>query len=77
MASLRCLAPKLIFGLQERIIDIHAFTRAATLKAWAGLVEEKAVPLSRLQDLTTAAVDRLKDKAAAPRKTALTVCVPL
>ena len=57
--------------LQERVRDVHAFTRAAVLRAWLHLAEKDALPIERYHDVTAIVVDRLRDKSAITRKAAI------
>ena len=59
--------------LAERVLDAHAFTRSATLKAWASVVEGRALPLARLPRVLTLASGRLLDKASIVRRSACSV----
>ena len=64
--------------LQERVYDSNSYTRAATQRAFAMLVERGCLPLSRIQGVAALAADRLRDKAAGVRKAAMQlVCVLL
>jgi hypothetical protein len=56
--------------LADRCYDVHAITRAATLKTWLSLVLSGVIPLDRLQRVTALAVERLRDKGALVRKAA-------
>jgi condensin complex subunit 1 len=57
--------------LEERVHDVHAFTRSKVLQTWQSLVEAKAVPLAFLPSVTKSAVSRLDDKSANVRRNAL------
>lgn len=57
--------------LQERIFDVHAYVRSAVVKAWIQLVEDGALPLTRIHPVMVLTVDRLHDKAAVVRKMSL------
>jgi condensin complex subunit 1 len=59
--------------LTERAHDVNSFTRAAVLKAWVVLCENRALPLLRVQGAALLAVDRLKDKTQIVRKAAMQV----
>uniref|UniRef100_A0A7S3ENE7 Condensin complex subunit 1 n=1 Tax=Rhodosorus marinus TaxID=101924 RepID=A0A7S3ENE7_9RHOD len=57
--------------LFARICDINAFTRSRTIHAWMRLAEAHVVKHSELAELSQQVTDRLHDKAAAVRKSAL------
>jgi hypothetical protein len=57
--------------LVERAHDVHAFTRAAVLRSWITLAQATAIPLDRVPAATALAVDRLRDKGALVRRTAV------
>ena len=59
--------------LTERVHDVSPYTRAAVLKVWVFLLEDKAVPVRRINAVVELAVDRLLDKTASVRKQALSV----
>jgi len=62
----------------ERSRDASHWTRAATMRACAKLVEHRAVPRDRYADVASAVCGRLKDKTAQVRKNALdSVCALL
>ena len=63
--------------LVERTHDINAFVRAAVLKVWISLLEREAVPVRRMANLGEIAVDRLFDKTAAVRKSAVSLLTAL
>ncbi len=63
--------------LQERVRDVHAFTRAAVLRAWLHLCEAKALPLERYHAVTAIVIDRLQDKSAITRKAAVQLVTAL
>lgn len=64
---------KLLDILQERVYDVNAFVRSATLKAWLMMIENGAIPVARFRKIATFGVDRLHDKAAIVRKHAIQV----
>lgn len=57
--------------LVERVHDTSSFTRAGVLKVWLGLVEQRALPHTRIGSVTEIAADRLQDKSSLVRKAAL------
>lgn len=59
--------------LTERVHDVSPYTRAAVLKVWVFLLEDKAVPVRRINAVVELAVDRLLDKTASVRRQALSV----
>ena len=59
--------------LTERAHDVNSFTRAAVLKSWVVLCENKSLPILRVQSAAGIAVDRLKDKTQIVRKAAMQV----
>ena len=63
--------------MQERVRDVHAFTRAAVLRAWSKLLAEGCIPLERYHVVTQFAAERLSDKAAVVRKTAVQLLTEL
>jgi len=54
-----------------RIKDVNSFVRAAVLRAWAGMVTARALPLDRVIKVVQIAGDRLKDKTIAVRRNAI------
>jgi condensin complex subunit 1 len=63
--------------LVERTHDVNAFVRAAVLKVWIYLLEKEAVPVRRMASVGDIAVDRLFDKTAAVRKSAVALMTAL
>ena len=59
--------------LMERLYDVTSYTRSRTLQTWSKIVEARALPLSRLQDLVDATVGRLHDKASIVRRMGLSL----
>lgn len=64
--------------LLDRRFDISHFVRAASLRAWASLVEKRALPISWQANVGRAAAgERLVDKSALVRRAALNLLVRL
>ncbi len=63
--------------MQERVRDVHAFTRAAVLRAWLQLLHSDALPVERFHAVAAIVIDRLHDKSAIARKAALQVVTAL
>lgn len=59
--------------LQERVHDIHAFTRSNCLKVIEQVFTEESLPLNRIVTMTALAGDRMKDKSSFVRKSAMKV----
>ncbi|KAJ8903988.1 hypothetical protein NDN08_000518 [Rhodosorus marinus] len=57
--------------LVARVCDVNAFTRSRTIQAWMRLAEAHVVTHYELAELAQLVTDRLHDKAAAVRKSAL------
>ena len=60
--------------LEKRVYDNTSFTRSATMKSWAYIICNDALPLDRVQSVTKLAIDRLQDKSVYVRRTAIQVC---
>jgi condensin complex subunit 1 len=63
--------------LEDRFRDVNSYTRSKVLQTWQYLYQQKCVPLNRVSALTAATVDRLRDKAAQPRKGAIQLLTTL
>lgn len=63
--------------LIERTYDVTSFTRSAVLKTWASIAEKGAIPLSRFEAVAEVAVDRLQDRTAQVRKSAISLLISL
>ena len=63
--------------LFERIYDINSFTRSIVCKTLYHLVEIQAIPLEKYTSLMELAYDRLNDKTAMVRKSALQLLTQL
>jgi condensin complex subunit 1 len=63
--------------LIERVHDSSSYTRAATMKAWIRLTENKTIPRDKVTIVTKLAMDRLQDKTVLVRKQAMQVRVRL
>jgi hypothetical protein len=57
--------------LLQRAVDTHSLVRAATMKAWQGLLASVAVPADRFPAVVEMAAARALDKTAAVRRAAI------
>ena len=57
--------------LLERLKDANAYTRSRDIQCWGYLCEHKSIPLSLLSQIVSGIVDRLQDKSALVRKSAV------
>lgn len=63
--------------LFERIYDVNSFTRSMVCRVLSRLVETHAIPILKYNVLTRLAMDRLQDKTAVVRKSALQLLTQL
>jgi condensin complex subunit 1 len=63
--------------LLERLKDSNAYTRSRCIQCWGHLCENKSIPLSLLSQIVTGVVDRLQDKSALVRKSAIQFLITL
>lgn len=77
LTSLISLRDELLDILSERVRDINSFTRAAVLRVWCTLLEKEAVPVNRIGSVAELGVDRLIDKTAVVRKSAIGLIICL
>ena len=75
--SLIRMREELLDLLIERSHDVNSFTRGAVLRVWSTLIENEAVPVSRLGSVAEVSVDRLCDKTAVVRKAAIALMTTL
>lgn len=61
----------------ERIKDVTGFTRSKTIQAWSYLSENGLIPLRILPEVVTEIVDRIQDKGAYVRKSAVQFLVTM
>ncbi|KAL7720172.1 Condensin [Entamoeba marina] len=57
--------------LIERLHDVNSFVRVKTLQMWEMLVQKRAVPLTRFNNLTKCSIERLNDKSTPVRKNSI------
>ncbi|XP_074654081.1 condensin complex subunit 1-like isoform X2 [Tubulanus polymorphus] len=57
--------------LEEHIHDVHAFVRAKVIQVWLRIVENKALPLTRQEDVVDMIIGRLEDTSSQVRKYAI------
>ncbi|KAH9397082.1 Ncapd2p [Tyrophagus putrescentiae] len=62
---------KLLNFLYEHIHDSNGYTRSKVLQLWARLVEAGAIPMAKLNEITTCIIGRLDDKTCFVRKNAV------
>jgi hypothetical protein len=63
--------------LVERTHDKSHFTRAAVLRVWTDLLGSGAVPVRRYHAVAEVAVDRLRDRTAIVRRSAMALLTTL
>eukprot|EP00126_Sphaerothecum_destruens_P009999 Sdes_comp20649_c0_seq1m15928 len=72
-ASCKALREAYLDILMERIHDASSYVRSRVLQVWCSLCREKAIPLVRFHAIVALCIERLEDKAAAVRKSSLTL----
>eukprot|EP00529_Nitzschia_sp_RCC80_P008048 CAMPEP_0113491348 /NCGR_PEP_ID=MMETSP0014_2-20120614/27510_1 /TAXON_ID=2857 /ORGANISM="Nitzschia sp." /LENGTH=1390 /DNA_ID=CAMNT_0000385137 /DNA_START=55 /DNA_END=4227 /DNA_ORIENTATION=- /assembly_acc=CAM_ASM_000159 len=63
--------------LYERVHDVSSYTRSSVLKAWIKLAQTGNIPVERVLQATTMAMDRLQDKTVIVRKQSLQLLTTL
>ncbi|ELP84879.1 condensin, putative [Entamoeba invadens IP1] len=64
---------KLFDCLFDRFYDVNSFVRIKVLQTWGSLVEHRAVPLDRFNNIVEKVVERLNDKSTPVRKNAISL----
>jgi len=57
--------------LVERTYDKNSFVRSTVMKTWKFLIGKKCLPLDKVTDVTSLAIDRLQDKTVLVRRGAM------
>lgn len=67
-SRIKRLRDELLDRLEDHILDVATYTRGRAISVWTRLCQEGKIPLSRLETLIEAVVNRLRDKAVYVRK---------
>ena len=59
---------RLLDYLFDHILDVNSYTRSKVLQLWSKLAESQAIPITRLNSVTSRIVDRLSDRSCFVRK---------